>query len=375
MIRFTNQDTTLMYPQPVMHQPIRTAIGATLLLAATMAHAQSGYTVNTLTGMTYAGDMRERLDNSNIAYGNLPRFSLSGYLVGSIGGPADETVPRAAKWNTSTAVTVAASNRFSSTYMVTQAVSDDGVWQGLWSSYDSTTKRAKGVSITNAPSVNRSLNGTRYSATIRDINNLGQMVGTQYEQSNYQPYYWASNQGVRLDCGGCYSAMPMTINNRSEIGGWMIPPFTPGVPVPTVAVIWRNGSVAWTGDPQVFGSNARGVAMNDAGTLVVQSLVNPRSFTVSASGTVLQLSPQASNVVATDINAAGVVVGEADGRAVMWVNGQPIDLAAHLAAKGVSQANTWKWTRIHDINDKGSMLVYYTDAQNKVGLARLTAKP
>jgi len=180
---------------------------------------------------------------------------------------------------------------------------------------------------------------------------------------------------VRLDCGGCGNAVPLTINNNGEIGGWIRTSNNPAGTVATVPVIWRNGSVAWTGDPRVVGEYALGVAMNDAGTLVVQAPGAKRSYTVSASGAVLPLSPEAGDVEAKDINAAGVVVGAVDGRAVMWVNGQQIDLAAHLASKGVSQANTWQWTMAYDINDKGSMLVYYIDAQGKSGKARLTAKP
>jgi hypothetical protein len=215
----------------------------------------------------------------------------------------------------------------------TQAVSDDGVWQGLWDSNDGSTKRAKDGTVSAAPSVNRSLNGYRYSATIRDINNLGQMVGKQTESNNEQPYHWEANQGVRLDCGGCYSAEPLTINNRGEIGGWLIAPLTHGTPVTTLPAIWRHGKVAWMGDPEVFGINAKGVAMNDAGTPVVQALVGSRSFTVSASGTVLPLSPQ---------------------------------------------ANTWTWLDIFDINDLGSMLVAYrlpNDPSNTIRKARLTANP
>lgn len=359
--------------------PLRAAACAAILLMTATAHAQSGYTVNTLTGSAGGNWGEQYLDNSNIAYGNLPRFTLTGYLVGSIGGPADSTSPRSAKWATSTAATVSASSRFPlSTYMSTQAVSDDGVWQGLWSTYDSTTKRAKGTTISDAPSVNRTLNGSRYSANIRDINNLGQMVGTQYELQRDQPYYWASNQGVRLDCPACTSAAPLTINNRGEIGGWLKRDNNPTGFDSIVPAIWRNGTVAWTGDPQVFGENAIGVSMNDAGTLVVQALVGStrRSYTVTSTGTVLPLSPQAADVMARDINAAGVVVGSADGRAVMWVNGQPVDLAAHLASKGVSQANTWQWLSIFDINDKGSMLVNYRlPGETTLRQARLTAKP
>jgi hypothetical protein len=350
-----------------------------LTLAAATAQAQSSFTVNTLTGARYAWSRDEKLDNNHVAYGNEGRYSLIGAIVENYGGPGNSTLPRSAKWSVSTAATVSASRRFPLVSSVgTQAVSDDGVWQGLWDSNDGSTKRAKGGTVSSAPSVNRTLNGSRYNATIRDINNQGQMVGRQTESNKEQPYYWQANQGVRLDCGGCYSAEPLTINNRGEIGGWLIPPFTPGVPVPTLPAIWRNGSVAWTGDPAVFGNRALGVAMNDAGTLVVQSTIDQRSFTVSAAGTVLPLSPQANNVVAKDINASGVVVGSADGRATLWVNGQAIDLAAYLASKGVSQANTWTWLDIYDINDLGSMLVTYrvtADASGEVRKARLTAKP
>jgi hypothetical protein len=348
-----------------------------LALAAPVAQAQSGYTVNTLSGgslnMAYAAYM----DNSNIAYGNDGRISLVGGIVEWFGGPPLGALPRSAKWDVTSAATASVSRRFPLVSSAsTSAVSDDGVWQGVWDTGNGTTKRAKGSTISSAPTVY----GTRTKAYVYDINNQGQMVGAQYEteSTRAEPYYWAANQkGVRLGCGGCFWAAPMTINNRGEIGGWLI---LPGFGGPKVAAMWRNGQVAWTGDPQVLGLGAQAVAMNDAGTLVVQSfpMEGKRSFTVSAAGSVLQLSPQATNVVATDINAAGVVVGQVDGRAAMWVNGQEINLAAHLASKGVSVANTWIWLDVIDINDRGSMLATYrlpTDAATTTRQARLTAKP
>lgn len=358
-------------------EPIFALCGLALTFHAPASQAQSGFTVNTLSGGTLNMAYAAYLDNSHIAYGNDGRISLVGGIVEWFGGSAIGALPRSAKWDVTSAATASVSRRFPLASSVsTSAVSDDGVWQGLWDTSSGSTKRAKGGTISLAPTAY----GNSTKAYVYDINNLGQMVGAQYEteSSRAEPYYWATNQkGVRLDCGGCYRAAPMTINNRGEIGGWLI---LPGFNGPKVAALWRNGQVAWTGDPQVLGLGAQAVAMNDAGTLVVQSfpVEGKRSFTVSAAGTVLQLSPQATNVEAKDINAAGVVVGQVDGRAAMWVNGQELNLAAYLASKGVGVANTWAWSDILDINDKGSMLVTYrlpTDPPTTTRQARLTAKP
>jgi hypothetical protein len=354
--------------------PIPSITCAVLLLTSAFAHAQSGFTVNTLTGAFYPNDQSERLDNDNKAYGNLPRFVLSAYLAGLIvDNQRPGYVQRSAVWPVSTAANVAAANRFSSAAgMSTHAVSDNGVWQGLFDYNSSGPKRANGTTITSAATVSG-------KGRPLDINNQGYMVGYVYEGGREVGHHWPTAQGVPLDCGGCISnALPVAVNNQGVVLGWGSYRDTPDSAAYNTPVLWRNGAVTWRGNSTQFGINAWGVAINDAGTLVVNSHDRAVIYTVSAAGTVLQLPVQAGRAVARDINAAGVVVGKANDRAALWINGQQLDLAAYLAAKGVSQANTWQWLDIYDINDKGSMLVHYrlpTDTATTIRKARLTAKP
>lgn len=353
--------------------PIPAITCAVLLLTGAASHAQSGFTVNTLTGAFYPNDQSERLDNDNKAYGNLPRFVLSAYLAGII---VDNSRPgyvqRSAVWPVSTAATVAAANRFSSAAgMSTHAVSDNGVWQGLYDYNSSAPKRANATAITSAATVG-------VKGRPRDINNQGYMVGG-YSNSNAGPdvaYHWPSSQGVPLDCGGCVGSMAHSVNNNGVVAGQGTFDDTPDGARYNSVMLWRNGALSWRSKPADIGTNPLTVAINDAGTVVVNSFGT--IYTVSASGTVLPLTAEGANAYATDINASGVVVGKANNRAALWINGQQFDLAAYLASKGVSQANTWQWLNIYDINDKGSMLVHYrlpNDTATTIRKARLTAKP
>jgi hypothetical protein len=63
---------------------------------------------------------------------------------------------------------------------------------------------------------------------------------------------------------------------------------------------------------------------------------------------------------------------------VIWVQGQQVDLAQHLAAKGVTTVATWRLISALDINDQGSMVVLYALPGDAVGVlrtARFTAVP
>lgn len=358
-----------------------------VLMSMGSAHAQSGYTVSTLSSTYPDGLDRFWLDAGNRVYGNRPRFSLAGYIVAGFGGTGGMgEVPRSAYWPASASATVNPTNTFAlSTYPATVAMSDNGQWQGLSSTYDGKISRAKGTSNSSVSPSGSSSSGVIY--VLNDINNAGDMVG--HLKSNGKPYVWRAGTGSELVCSTCWSgvASVATINNLGVIGGSGI--FERPDPVDpsytrrdTRPVRWTHGAVSWVGNPDDFGGDAHVTAMNDAGSMLVRSgtmgssYTVTRTYVVSAAGTVLPLSPSRTYVVANDINASGVVVGRTGGRATMWVNGAEIDLAAHLASKGVSQANTWQWLSVTDINDKGSMLVNYRlPGETTVRLARLTAKP
>jgi hypothetical protein len=369
-------------------------VAAALLALMAPAHAQSGYTVSTLSSTYPDGLDRFWLDASNRVYGNRPRFSLTGYIVAGFGGTGGTgELPRSAYWPASTSASVSPSNTFAlSTYPATVAVSDNGQWQGLSSTSDGKISRAKGTSISSVSPNGSSSSGVIY--VLNDINNTGDMVG--YQKSTGTPYVWRAGVASEVVCNTCVpnsvlgygsNAKVNTINNLGVMAGAGL--FETSIPNDPYyrrwesrPVRWTNGAISWVGNLADFGAgaDAQVVAMNDAGSMLVQQgqpgYTAVKSYLVSASGTVLPLSPNRASATAVDINASGVVVGVADGRAVMWVNGAEIDLAAHLASKGVAQANTWQWPGITDINDAGSMLVEYRENSTAtIKRARLTAKP
>jgi hypothetical protein len=359
------------------------ALGLIAAWLAMPAHAQSGYTVNALDGV-YAtnASFAEVLDNTNRVLGNRSRWSLQGpqFSLSPFGG----NVARSAYWPVSTSAKVSPTSLFSlATEWSTQVVSDNGQWQGLISTSTYYFGRSQGTKVTRMDSTQ----GMTPSYVIRDINNSGDMVGHSGVQVGQaprvdRPYLWRNGVIQPMNIDGADGGQATTINNLGEVAGNLLFPALPGTNVServSRAAKWQNGLVTWLADTATFGTNSAVMAMNDAGDMVVVSNNGlSRSFVVTAAGQVTPLSPQRGFVQARDINASGVVVGEADGRVVFWVNGVEVDLAAHLAAKGVSSVSTWQLISALDLNDKGSMVVRYrlpTDAVGVTRKARLTAKP
>jgi hypothetical protein len=358
-------------------------IGLTAIWLAMPAHAQSGYTVNALDGVfATTASFAEVLDNTNRVLGNRSRWSLKGpqFSISPFGG----NVARSAYWPASTAAKVSPTSLFSlATEWSTQVVSDNGQWQGLISTSTYYFGRSQGTKVMSMTSAQ----GMTPSHVIRDINNSGEMVGHTGVQVGQEPpvdrpYLWRNGVIQPMNFDGAVGGRAAAINNLGDVAGTLLFPALPGNFASeriARAAKWQNGVVTWLADTATFGNNSDVVAMNDAGDMVVVSDNGIyRSFVVTAAGEVTPLSPQRGFVQARDINASGVVVGEADGRVVFWVNGVEVDLAAHLAAKGVSSVSTWRLLSLLDINDKGSMVVRYrlpSDAAGSSRKARLTAKP
>jgi hypothetical protein len=367
----------LSLPRPLMWA----ALG--FILATPMAQAQSGYTVNALDGV-YAtnASFAEVLDNTNRVLGNRSRWSLQGpqFSLSPFGG----NVARSAYWPASTAAKVSPTSVFSlATEWSTQVVSDNGQWQGLVSTSTYYFGRSQGTKVMRMDAAQ----GMTPSHVIRDINNSGDMVGHSGVQAGQEPgvdlpYLWRNGAKQRMNIDGAVGGRATSINNLGDVAGNLFFPALPGdfaSEKVSRAAKWQNGVVTWLADTATFGTNSAVMAMNDAGDMVVVSDRGTyRSFVVTAAGLVTPLSPQRGFVQARDINASGVVVGEADGRVVFWVNGVEVDLAAHLAAKGVGGVSTWRLLSLLDINDKGSMVVRYSLPSDAIGTtrkARLTAKP
>lgn len=360
------------------------SVSAALLLAAPMAMAQSGYTVSTLDGVHAPYSVGQRLDNTNRAWGNRSRYTLQDPppLLTPFGG----YVPRSAYWSASTSSKVSPTSQFwLASEWSTDAVSDNGQWQGLVSTVNGNVARGQGGKVIRADASQVNVN----DHVLRDINNQGDMVGHTYRSSSaqpVQPYLWRNGVAQRMSVGTALGGQANTINNLGEVAGsvWLAPlPGASATDYVTRAAKWQNGVVTWVADPAVFGDRSNVIAMNDAGTMLVSSYTTGGGAyatyrVVTASGQVTTLSTQPGVVWAYDINASGVVVGETANRAVFWVNGVAVDLASHLAAKGVSGISGWQLLSVLDINDKGSMVVRYrvaSDTNGNYRNVRFTAKP
>ncbi|TBO28346.1 hypothetical protein EYS42_15180 [Aquabacterium lacunae] len=328
------------------------------------------------------------LDNQHVAHGNTARFSLGGFLVASLRQPADIYEYRSAIWPVPTAVSSSLTNpvgtavkaRFVlNSTMGTRAVSADGQWLALSNASDD-PYRAQGGSIKALP-VPR---GARME--LSDVNNQGVVVGARREPITERdtvpkPGAWLAGQWQDLPCGNCAYGRAQTVNNLGVVGGWVT---TTGAQRLTLATRWEGGRVVWQGDPAVLGSAAEVVALNDAGQALVQS-AQQASVVLPDGQTVVRLSPGATQVRVSDLNANGTVVGSVDGAATLWrpVPGnsgawQAEALAAHLAARGVSTPAGWQWTHVESINQAGALLVRYRlagDADYDVRMARLIPRP
>ncbi|NBD20738.1 hypothetical protein GTZ97_08660 [Aquabacterium fontiphilum] len=353
-----------------------------LALCVSQTMAQSSYTVSTLDGvhLTFAAD--ERLDEADRVLGNRSRFVFQSSIGGL--GPFGGYVPRSAYWAASTSTTVSPTSLFgSAAEWSTRAVSDNGRWQALASTATDRLARSQGTSVTRLDAAQ----GTTPGHVVTDINNIGDMAGFNSSRNGDgvsvdQPLVWRNGLRQSLPLNGAVGGRAQTVNNLGDVAGALWFPPLPGTNAADFvwrAARWQQGAVTWVADPAVVAGASVVTAMNDRGDMLVSSRNGGYSaFVVSASGQVTALSPQRSMVLAYDINASGVAVGEAGGRAVFWVNGVEVDLAAHLAAKGVTRVGNWQLLAVLDINDKGSMIVRYrlpSDAASTFRKARLTARP
>ncbi len=362
----------------------RSALWVVLAMAcaAMPAQAQRTYTVTTLDG---AFDNAVHLDPAHRAQGNRSRYSLKG-PEGQL-SPTGGYVPRSATWGPSTAATQSAASTFLlASQWATLKGSDDGQWLAL----KDTNNRTFGRSQNGRPKALASGQGFSPNYRVWAINNSGDMVGlTGTVNSAYNgahdALWWRNGVIQVLPPAPGVGAKAHDINNLGHIAGTIQilqgnSPNDTQAPLVERGAVWRNGTLSWTADPAVFGAPSRVLHLNDAGTMVVEGQRDGWTtlFQVAAGGQVQVLTQGAVFPYPWDLNAAGVVVGEAANRAVMWVQGQQIDLAQHLAAKGVTAVATWRLINVLDINDQGSMVVQYALPNDPVGtrrVARFTAVP
>jgi uncharacterized membrane protein len=174
-----------------------------------------------------------------------------------------------------------------------------------------------------------------YSAAtaINDFGWIAGVVGQQYSDplSRYANHavLWRNGVVIELD-RPTDSSSASDINNRGQVVG----------SVNDRAFMWQQGALRRLATPQ--GNVSFAEAINDSGDAVGWSRPSgprdpdtslfPPSHAVMWHAGVLTMLPAGSDSVAHDINNEGVIVGSSDGHAVMWLNGEMIDLSSVTAS-------------------------------------------
>jgi len=165
-------------------------------------------------------------------------------------------------------------------------------------------------------------------AEVRGLNDRGQVVG----ESNRRPFLWQDGVMRELpSLGGL--AWAAAVNNRGQVVGTSYAPRPPLTPLPAYALLWDGDQTIRIG-PLPEDSSSDAGFINQAGMVVAHSYpfswYPPRSFLWTA-GTVTRFTTVYNYYKASDLNEAGVVVGEQRGgfgsqRAVVWELGESTQL-------------------------------------------------
>jgi hypothetical protein len=174
-----------------------------------------------------------------------------------------------------------------------------------------------------------------YSAAtaINDAGWIAGVVGQQYSdplsRSASHAVLWRNGAVIELD-RTTDSSSASDINNRGQVVG----------SVNNRAFMWQQGALRRLATPS--GDNSFAEAINDAGDAVgwsraagppdpVTNLYPPTKAVLWHAGVMTAL-PARGDSVAHDINNEDVIVGSSDGHAVMWVNGEMIELSSVTAS-------------------------------------------
>lgn len=189
-----------------------------------------------------------------------------------------------------------------------------------------------------------------------DINNMGQVVGSHFEDEITLGFLWENGGLEYLDpIEGHINSYANGINDEGQVAGysvdyeseWQI----------NLAVLWQNGGIISLGT--LGGDNSEAFAINNSSQVVGTSQPSGSSFFhafIWESGAMTDLGTLGfSTSVATGINdsgqVVGVLIGEEITSAFLWENGNMTDLNDLI-----DPASGWQLLSAHNINDKGMIV-------------------
>lgn len=230
------------------------------------------------------------------------------------------------------------------------------------------------------------------------INNAGLIVGARSATPTDYPRVPAQLlNGVltTLEQGNFDQVTPRAVNESGVIVGEgrrvvLGPPDAIGVQTEvhsTHPVMWINGRLSELNVPASMTPFAGATHINNAGQVLIWS-AGKGSLWFNGVTTPLNLQPRSSAPTyrMAGPNDAGTIAGcESNSTTTwpfLWKNGVQMDLAQHLASKGIKPPTGYSWGCPTAINNAGSMIMYYwkpsgdtTQPNSTVVWVRLNAKP
>lgn len=170
-------------------------------------------------------------------------------------------------------------------------------------------------------------------AELYDINNVGQIVGYRFQNGMFRPVLWQDGVPIELPMlPGDQAGAAIAINDAGQIIGWTGRAECPGPAGGCRAVLWEAGVVRELAAPEGFKALTL-AAINERGQIAVTLEPNDGPWQAgiwdAGEATLLPRVDESLMESASDINAAGDVVGAAEGGyAILWRSADVVPSAA-----------------------------------------------